>query len=316
MRFTFRHILLSALLPVFACGCIREDLSECDPGVLLKYDYSLNPEYSNLFGEEVDKVTVFVFDDKGLYYDCFTDEGKHLANDWEMRLPLPPGDYTTVTWGGTLGSYRIGQAEADGSLSELSKGVTDIDNFILSAEKDGQPLTKLDKLYHGKAKVTSVYQPKDAVVVPLMHDTHILTVTVEDPGISVSSIGAPYEVSLAGANGRYLADNSFGKEAYTMTYLPYEVHTEPGKAVSELDILRLYVGRPAHLGVKDRQGRVVFDGDLVDVIMATGHYATQEDLDRERRFDIVIRTGTGPGGESGITVSVNGWVAVFVIPEL
>ena len=71
MKYPFKTILLSASLLCLASSCIREDLSECNPGVLLKYDYSLNPESTNLFGAEVGKVTVYVFDENGIYYDCF-----------------------------------------------------------------------------------------------------------------------------------------------------------------------------------------------------------------------------------------------------
>lgn len=124
MKYPFKTILLSASLLCLASSCIREDLSECNPGVLLKYDYSLNPESTNLFGAEVGKVTVYVFDENGIYYDCFSDAGKHLTNDWEMRLPLPPGNYTTVTWAGPLTTYSIGEKNADETVfqSELKKG--------------------------------------------------------------------------------------------------------------------------------------------------------------------------------------------------
>lgn len=316
MKYPLKTILLSASLLCLASGCIKEDLSECNPGVLLKYDYSLNPEHSNLFGEEVGKVTVFVFDENGFYYDRFSEEGSHLTNDWQMRLPLPLGNYTTVTWGGALGTYRIGETNVDETAfqSELKKGVTHIDNFMLTAEKDGQPLVHLDDLYHGKADVTSVYWPETATTVDLMKDTKHLTVTVEDRSLERERANgdAPYEVYCTGTNARYLADNSFGQKAEKITNLPYDTYTEPGKAVSKLNLLRLVIGREFRLAVNDREGNKVFDKDLVEAMLATGQFKTQEDFDRELEYNIVIRTD-----KNVVTsITINGWEVVELQPDL
>lgn len=298
-------------------SCVKEDLSECNPGVLLKFDYSLNPQDANLFGPEVDKVTVYAFDDKGLFYGSFSDAGKHLTNDWEMRLPLPPGDYTVVAWGGALGSYRVGETDAEGTAfrGELKKGVTHIDNFMLTAERAGQPLKELDHLYHGKREVTSVFNPQEAETVDLMRNTNHLTVTVEDPllaGGKASGDSAPYEVVCTGKNGRYLAGNNFGRKAETVTNVPYNSYVEPGKAVSELNVLRLVIGEPFQLTVKDGDGKKIFDRDLIQTMTSTGHFKTQEDFDRETDFDVVIRVER----ENVIAIIINGWVAVEIIPDL
>lgn len=319
MKYSFNKILPALFLIAGLTSCIKEDRSECNPGVLLKYDYSLNPDYTNLFGKEVGKVTVYVFDENGLYYDRFSDEGKHLTNDWEMLLPLPPGNYTTVTWGGPLGAmYRIGETNADETAfqSELKKGVTHISNFMLIAENNEQTLTKLDALYHGKADVTSVFWPEEATTVDLMKDTKLLTVTVKDKKVGQSradATDAPYEVYCTGTNARYLADNSFGKKAETITNRPYNTYTTPGNAVSELDLMRLLIGRPFRLVVKDRSnGKTIFDRDLVEAMMATGEYNTQEDFDREMKYDVVINMN----GDTDIVITINGWEVIYVIPEL
>jgi len=314
MKYTIKTILLSALLLFFVSGCVKEDLSKCNPGVLLKFDYSLNPEYTNLFGEEVDKVTVYVFDENGLYYGCFTEEGTHLTNGWEMLLPLPPGDYTIVTWAGPLGTYRIGETNADGTAfqNELKKGVTHVDDFMLTAEKGGQPLTALDNLYHGIAHVTSAYQPETATTVDLMKDTKHLIVTVLYNTVTRSGEEASYEVYCTGSNARYMADNRVGKQAEAVVYRPFETFTNPGEAVSELNLLRLVIGRPLRLVVKSKDGKTIFDKDLADVLMATGHYNTQEDFDREDSYRMVIKAGF----DGDITITINGWLVVEIIPDL
>lgn len=316
MKYSLRNMLLATSLLFFASSCIKEDRSDCNPGVLLKYDYSLNTAYTNLFGAEVGKVTVYVFDEKGFYYGTYSEEGRHLTNDYQMLLPLPVGNYTTVVWGGSLGTYRIGETNTDETAfhSELEKGVTHIDKFMLTAEKDGQPLVHLDALYHGKADVTSVYWPETATTVELMKDTKHLTVTVEDRSLEREKANgdAPYEVYCTGTNARYLADNSFGQKAEKITNLPYDAYTEPGKAVSKLNLLRLVIGREFRLAVNDREGNKVFDKDLVEAMLATGQFKTQEDFDRELEYNIVIRTD-----KNVVTsITINGWEVVELQPDL
>lgn len=316
MKYSLRNMLLATSLLCFASGCIKEDRSECNPGVLLKYDYSLNTEHTNLFGAEVGKVTVYVFDEKGFYYGTYSEEGGHLTNDYQMLLSLPVGNYTTVPWGGKLGTYQVGETNADETAfqSELKKGVTHIDDFMLTAENGGQPLVHLDNLYHGRADVASVYWPGTATTVELIRDTKHLTVTVEDLSVGRGKANgdAPYEVYCTGTNARYLADNSFGKKAEEITNLPYDTYTEPGKAVSKLNLLRLVIGREFRLTVKDKEGDRVFDKDLVEAMLATGRFKTQEDFDREQEYNIVIRMDK----DVVISIFINGWEVVDIVPDL
>lgn len=315
MKYSLRTIL-PALLLLLMSGCIDEDRSECNPGVLLKYDYSLNPEYRNLFGDEVGKVTVYVFDEQGLYYGTYSDEGTHLTDEWQMLLPLPVGRYTTVTWAGRLGTYRLGETDAEETTfrSELTKGVTHIDNFMLNAEKDGQPLVDLDPLWHGRADVTSVYWPSEATTVDLIKDTKHLTVTVNDQTIDGTRAegDAPYEVYCTGTNARYLADNSFGKKAAQIENRPYDTYTEPGKVVSCLNLLRLVIGREFRLIVKDGNGKEIFNRDLVEAMLVTGLFKTQEDFDREQEYEVEISMDR----DVAVSVTINGWQLVEIEPGI
>lgn len=311
---------LKKILPVFflltgLTSCIKEDRSDCNPGVWLKYDYSLNTEHANLFGLEVEKVSVYVFDENGLYYDCFTEEGDRLTNDYRMYLPLPVGNYKIVVWGGTLGSYRIGETDSEGTTfqSELKKGITPIDNFMLLAEKDGQPLKEVDDLWHGNTRATSVYQAHESVTVNLMKNTKRLTVIVKDRTINTDrSSEMPYRVRCEGNNARYMADNRFGKSPQTVTYLPHRTSLESGTMTAELNLLRLVKGDPMRLIVENSEGKTIFDKDLVEELMRSGRFANQEELDREDELEVVITRDNG----ITITVTVNGWEIVEIIPDL
>ena len=75
--------------------------------------------------------------------------------------------------------------------------------------------------------------------------------------------------------------------------------------------MRLVIGRPFGLTVKNKNGKKVFDKDLVQTMMATGHYNTQEDFDRELNYNVVVKIS-----ESSIVITINGWIAVEIEPDL
>lgn len=316
MKYSFNKKILPTLcLLVSLAGCIKEDRSECNPGVLLKYDYSLNTEYVNLFGAKVRKVTVYVFDENGFYYGCYVDEGAHLTNDYRMYLPLPAGNYTMVVWGGTLGTYFIGEADSERTIfqSLLQKGITHIDNFMLLAGKDVRSLEQLDDLWHGNIRATSVYWVQDPVTISLMKNTKSLTVKLKDATIGNDrNDEIPYRVRCEGANAQYMADNSFGKKSHTVTYLPHDISLTRGMMTAKLDLLRLVEGNPVRLVVENRTGKIVFDKDLVRELMRPNRFGTQEELDREDELEVVITRDN----DITLTVTINGWDVVEVIPEL
>ena len=318
MKYTFKNILLATALIGFVSSCIKEDRSECNPGVLLKYDYSLNTEHKNLFGKEVGKVTVYVFDANELYYGTYSDQGKHLTNDYQLLLPLPVGHYTAVTWGGDLNTYSVGEVNSDGTVfrSGLKEGVTHIDDFMLTAEKDGQSITELSDLYHGKTKITSVYWPSEATTVNLMKNTKHLNVTIQDVtikenGILRAKVPNPYTVVCKGTNGRYTTDNSFGKKANELTYQPYQTHVESGKMTADLRLLRLMIGNAFRLHIKNAMGETVFDRDLIEAMMDTEKFKTQEDFDREGEYNVVVRMDK----DLVVSVTINGWEVVEIEPN-
>lgn len=319
MKYTLKHILSAIALISCVSSCIKEDRSECNPGVLLKYDYSLNTEHVNLFGAEVNKVTVYIFDEKGLYCGCHSEEGPQLTNDYQMLLPLPIGRYTVVTWGGDLTSYRLGESDNAESVfhEQLKEGVTRIEDFTLIAErKNGQALGALTDLYHGITDVTSTYQAQTLHTVSLTKDTKRVYVTVKDASIGKSKTdaltAAPYEIYCTGTNGRYRADNNFSSQCAEVKYTPYNIRLETGTMYATLNTLRPTLDRELRITIKDTTGKSVFDKDLVNFMKKIGNFKNQEDFDREDEYEIVVRMDK----DIAVSVTINGWEAIDILPDL
>ncbi len=315
MKYGLAKILLAILVVTAIQSCIKEDRSDCNPGVLLKYDYSLNQENENLFGKEVGKVSAYVFDDNGLYYDCYSDAGSHLTNDYQMHLPLPAGSYSVIVWGGTMDSYQVGETSVEREnpvLKNLTKGVTHMNDFMLMAKKAGQQVNDLVDLFHGKVdNIESVYIPKEVSTVQLTKNTNLVNVTIESAEIKENTEYNPfYQVYSTAANSHYRHDNSLGDFTKQTTYLPHNNVQEAGKLFTQTNVLRLMKGEPQKLTIKNHDGEVIYECDLVEMITQNTPYKTQEDLDRQDEYDIRINLNK----DLIVSVTVNGWQVIEIEP--
>lgn len=117
-------LLILIVLTSMMSSCIKEDLIECVSGLRLKFHFTLHNNGGNKFGDEVNKVRVYMFDENGLLqikaesdaqtltYSYLQDGNVKtiskpnlfgsLSNDYVMYLDMiPPGKYKIVTWGGS-----------------------------------------------------------------------------------------------------------------------------------------------------------------------------------------------------------------------
>ena len=102
------YILLFLLFAILLPSCLKEKLSDCEPGVYITYYYEHNKLYKNTFENEVDRLEVYVYDNNNNFYKkfIFTDT-KKLTNDHQINLPLPQGIWEIRTWGGYMNDYNI-----------------------------------------------------------------------------------------------------------------------------------------------------------------------------------------------------------------
>ena len=99
-------LLAASFVAMSLVGCIKEDFSDCPPDVIppdtvpedmkgaltlqlsyLMHNTVVNGEYADLFNDQVRKVDVFVFDDKGEYVQTVEEQADALFPE-EFRHPL------------------------------------------------------------------------------------------------------------------------------------------------------------------------------------------------------------------------------------
>ena len=89
-------------------GCIKEDRSNCEECLTLKFRYRTAPESrAGTSFPEIDRLSVFVFDGSGIFVFRADDDGIRITDAYSMTLPLKPGSYQFVVWAGLDEHYIL-----------------------------------------------------------------------------------------------------------------------------------------------------------------------------------------------------------------
>lgn len=139
-----RNICISLTAATSLTGCITEDFPECPNEYELKIVFVRNMLNADAFASQVKSVDVKVFDPDThqLVYSC-SEQGAPLATGaYRMRLPVKPGSYDILCWGGMAEGQSFGYASPAAEI---------IDNFdvVLNTDNDGISRHRLNDLYHG-----------------------------------------------------------------------------------------------------------------------------------------------------------------------
>lgn len=301
-------------------SCIKEDMSVCQSELLLRFRYTLNDQYANLFDAEVHRVTVYIFDSQGKYVGNFTEQGDKLTNEYVMRIPLPEGKYSVVAYGGDFTTYSAGELDRQtNTLNQtLRVGVTDIGDFraeLKNISGEGGylfPATTPDDLYAGLA-VNGVSSMDNRITdVELIKDTKKIKVKITGTG----AVPGPLDVYITALNGRYGFDNNIDPNHGTFKYTPVNSSVQPDYLEVDLKMMRLMVGLSPILVIRSAStSQVLYNVKMIDQIISTRKYTSQEDFDREDEFVFEIAF-TSNDQSVGVLVSINGWKINNVNPDI
>lgn len=321
--------IIIVLLLLLLQSCIKDDFSTCKTELLLRFRYTLNNEYTNLFYPAVNRITVYIFDYNGKYVDTYSAQGAVLTNAYVMHIPLPRGEYHVVAYGGPLTTYSVGTINSDTNVlnTSLVKGVTDIkDLHIELKNKNGEtgflyPESVPDDLYVGlETEARSSMNEQRITDIYLTKNTNAIKVKINDP----NNTDVAYEVYITDKNGRYHFDNRIDTTHSHFKYKPINTVQQPNYMEVDLKKMRLMLENSPMLVIKENGSTrnlysenpgIIYNKNMTDQILETEKYATQEDLDREDEYLFEI-TLPSTDLSTGIIVSINGWVINNIKPEL
>ncbi len=99
----FKKIVRMLLVPVLCAGMtacnFTEDTTECQVNMQLTFRFTKDGQEQ--FGTQVPSLSVFVFDEEDKFVGRWDENDSTMfRTEYTMSLPLPPGKYSFVAWGG------------------------------------------------------------------------------------------------------------------------------------------------------------------------------------------------------------------------
>ena len=303
-------VLLTAGLS--ACDVLHDDLSKCDLYLRFRYDYNLENE--DRFADQVDEVTVFLFDADGGYLRQFSENGDALKQSgYRMRIPYDLKGCRAVVWAGKTDRFY--------ALPALAAG-DPIERLTLEYGPENDESDKrLDPLWHCGPVTLSF--PEDAgtqQTVSLVRNTNDVAVSLTRSGTPVDV--ADFTIEITGTNGSYDHRNAIPGAARSITYRPCPETSTGDKAL--LHTLRFVKDSEMSLSVRTSWGQAIDMGgktgiDLVEYLLKTkpDGMDAQEYLDRRYEWEVEIRLGDkADNGYIALSITINGWTYWFQPTDL
>ncbi|MCF0166919.1 MAG: FimB/Mfa2 family fimbrial subunit [Bacteroidales bacterium] len=317
-----KALLITALaaLALTSCKLVYEDQRPCEFKVKFVYDY--NMKFADATSNELDNVTLYVFDESGaLAYQGKADKQTLEANDNCMIVPLKTGKYNMVAWGN-------GKHEADavvwnngvgGIEAEMSRFIdTGSDNYLCS---------NIDALFYGKLEDSVPANADYTSVLHLMKNTNSVQVVLQQMTESAEVDPERYLIYTVADNSAYDAKNEFVSTGAPTIYEAWDVKgllltkSDYNGVKAEMTIPRLKPNSGMRLIVEDRRSdsqKPIIDIPLADILLLVrNHYSEtlteQEYLDRQDDFSIMFFLQNNGSGDLWLNthIYVNSWKVVL-----
>ncbi len=326
-----RHLIRNCY-PVLAAllltGCVTEDFPECPNDYRLKIVFDRNMLYADAFARQVKSVDIKVFDhETGREVLRHEESGEALASgDYIVTLPIPPGRYDILCWGGMAGRDSFDYADPTaGSLEHQS---------VTLDAPDGTSRRRLDDLFHGLVSNVSFTDNNETatmspqtVVMSLTKNTNRLNVILLNlDGSPMDESG--FSIRVTSANGEMAFDNTTDAKR-EVAYIPWHVtpviaETDlPGVAVqsalsAELSVGRLVDGAVSRLEVwREADGERIISIPLErNLLLYKGEFhssmSDQEYLDRQDDYTMTFILDKNNNWDRAAMIYINNWATLPV----
>ena len=274
-------------------SCIKENLPECIPdntGIVLKFRYPTGTNTpSNKNG--IDRLSVFIFDDKGVFVSQINDSLIWIDDNYELGLPYTQGSYQFVTW--------AGYDEATYGTTTCIPGLTHIEDFFLFLKRDtDNRVTDQPKLlYHGIHETVALDEHEKMIAwINLKQITNHIRVIAYNLDKALS-----HNIYIEDDNGKYGYSSSFANDdriLYTPVYM--RPAQESDTLTADFNVMKLDKNRIPHLQIVDGTNTVCYDEDLIGELLNKN-----PDINLENEHDFTIEISFK--GYSPIGIKINGW---------
>lgn len=196
-----------------SCEPIYDAAPDCRLGINLRfvYDYHMEPG-ANAFPANVDCVNVLVFDPEGKYLTQFVETSDALQDeDYRMGIPLDPGEYRLVVYGGTAcedTSFDLtpdwNSAEGRSAVREDIRATLPLKDGICSDTQLHDIVERTGGLFFGTLDVSLT---EDDIASTFREETVYLMKDTNDIQIILQELSSPYSVDYKDYEFRIIDDN-------------------------------------------------------------------------------------------------------------
>lgn len=312
------------LFAVAAISC-NDEFPVNRQALTVHFEYTMHNHGGDRFSQDVNKMTVYAFDENGIFIDEFTEEGAVLHADDSMVLPLEGGNtYTVAMLGGTMQNYKLVRKLPSGSYEDGGpiKGVThysEVYVIIDSYEENGVEVAKEPTpLWYNMIKdIVTDARSSTTVTSSLKKNTSTVSIRVEEEGgNSDTRSELTYEASITAYNS-FDYNNMIPSDSRQLKYVPVQPERSETHYVADIRLMRLRIAKPFSLDIFDPESDFSIHENLVELIMENPKYKNQNDLDREDRFEILVKVKRDTGEIIvGVEIYVNGWKIEHIDPAV
>lgn len=304
-------------------ACIRDGAQECATTVTFEYTYNMLS--ADAFGEQVSRVTLYLFDREGVFIrKIHSDPATDVENGFRFELPnLPEAEYQFAAW---AQNDRLRNDESSFMVSDLAFG-TECNLSYMMRRNNGIQQYELNNLLVGATgTVVAGGGSQREIRVPMKKVNRKIRVIMlpTEAGSELDVANYSFNIIDDPGNGHVNYDFSLLPDS-PVTYRPYfaanltpdpDLVFDPGEvdraAVAEINTSRLVVENKPRLvisAIADPQP--IVDVDLIWLLSLTEmerhqEWTLQEYLDRQDEFVITLFVQGGTWLTT--TIIINGWV--------
>lgn len=316
-------VLMAVFLP--ACdGVIYDDLDPCPHGVRLRFVYDHNMEFANSFHQQVDCLTLYIYDAQGNFVTKAVETTDALKDEnYRMQIDLEEGDYRLIAYGGLACEKHSFKVVDEPMVTRAT------DTDLQVAMDEGALGTQLHDLYYGNLKMTVEANGYVENTLFLMKNTNNIRVMLQQVDNRVPLDDAHFTFAITDDNTQLDYNNDLVANGI-VSYTPWAqgtlgVGTTEGSegeeaedakvAYAELSIARLVARTqqaPRLVVMNKETEREVINIPLINylLLLKSERYvqmSAQEFLDRESDWSLIFFLDQD-GNWLRTQIIINDWV--------
>ena len=310
-------------------GFIYEGEGDCDTYYNIKFKYDYNMKYADAFANEVNSVSLFVFDSSNtLVESVVVDDAEQLQMaDFYIPLKLESGKYELVAWAGLMNE------ESFDLLANVEKGKTKREELqvALKCTNANRVDADLHPLYHGAMTLDYTTEPGTYTeTMSLVKDTNVVRILLQQMSDGLVADRFSYEITadngLLNWNNDVIANGMLTYEPWSVTSGAADVAPGYGTSgtradqvsvvVAEFTISRMIDGDSPILTIYNvEESKPVLSIPVADyALLVKGNYnsemSNQEYLDRQDEYNMTFFLDED-GNWLSASIIVNSWRVVL-----